>query len=385
MSTPPQMNNKGLRFRYRPFRPGDEVRINELYYIVTGRRRSIEQFRWQWQDAPGGKGEIWLIELVREDGSTKLIGHHGVMPIYFSFGERDLLAGKTENTMVHPDFRNRILYPRFEKKFLSNYEKRFDLLFSTLGPPSAIRQRVSHGYEASKQWLHFEWILSYTAILIRISSYLKHLENRSLKSIGHVCYILSKSFNDWQRSNFASSNINQQLKVLNSEMAKKHPFFDRFWDKARHEYGLTPRRNKCDLQWRFWDNPYGGYTTVLFNDHKSSGYAIIRNLNNSIYTLEDIVIFPLCSNSLIRFMQNICNLVKTKGGVALRFSTTNDNHPITNTLCRFPKNNLCDALTFLLRKHECTFMPRKFINPILIKEHLHIKCYITPFVFEGRI
>ena len=62
---------------------------------------------------------MWLIEATDEQGNVKLIGHHGVMPIAFSNGETDLLFGKTENTMVLPEYRKKILYLDLKKIYQS--------------------------------------------------------------------------------------------------------------------------------------------------------------------------------------------------------------------------------------------------------------------------
>ena len=120
-------------FRYRQYEDGDAAEINRLYADITGKSRSLQEFEWQWLKAPGGEGDIWLIEAVNHDGEKNLIGHHGIMPIRFSRGEENLLFGKTENTMVRAEYRRRILYPRFERRFAGVYEARFDALFSTMG------------------------------------------------------------------------------------------------------------------------------------------------------------------------------------------------------------------------------------------------------------
>jgi hypothetical protein len=52
--------------------------------------------------------------------------------------------------MVLPEVRHRILYPRFEKRFLAVYRDRFDALFSTRGPTAAIRLRRAMGYRPTE-------------------------------------------------------------------------------------------------------------------------------------------------------------------------------------------------------------------------------------------
>lgn len=133
------------RFTIRQFQFGDVGDIKQLYEHVTGCTRSREQYLWQWHQSPSGSGDIWLIHDSEDD--HKLIGNHGVMPIRFTRGNTNLLFGKIENTMVLPEYREKILYPRFELKFKRDYENRYDALFSTMGPSPAIRVRKAMGYD----------------------------------------------------------------------------------------------------------------------------------------------------------------------------------------------------------------------------------------------
>ncbi|MFG1491194.1 hypothetical protein ABMA58_18235, partial [Oceanospirillum sp. HFRX-1_2] len=54
-----------------------------------------------------------------------------------------------------PEYRKKILYTRYEKKFKDHYASRFDALFSTMGPEPAIRQRKALGYKSNEKWLRY--------------------------------------------------------------------------------------------------------------------------------------------------------------------------------------------------------------------------------------
>jgi hypothetical protein len=367
------------QYRYRKYVPGDEHAINELYYAVTGRKRSIKEFLWQWQEAPSGRGEIWLIESVESNGSVKLIGHHGIMPIVFSNGKIDIIAGKTENTMVLKEYRRKILYPKYERIFFSDYEKRFDVLFSTMGPPDALRQRLPLGYKAQSIWENYIWFLGVGAIFsyIALSFFARH-KKKSLRIIGKTCSYIGQYFNKlFQFKNKKKSKVS--LTVLKSDEAKDHPFFNLFWKNARCFYEITPRRNREDLQWRFWDNPYGDHTTFIYEGSDGdSAYAIIRNLGTQTYRLEDIVISPLNEKFLIRVLNSICEWVYNHGGNILRFDTTNDQNKIVEMFRTF---NLQNSYISQRKRQVKKFMPIK----LNCKKCENKKWYITPFVFEGRL
>lgn len=335
-------------YSYRPYQPGDEIAINELYYQVTGRRRTAAQFAWQWLEAPEGPGDMWLIEATDEQGNLKLIGHHGVMPIAFSNGQTDLLFGKTENTMVLPEYRKKILYPRFEKKFIKAYQNRYDALFSTMGPPAAIRQRKAMGYEFPVEWF---WA--------RYSSKGIFTE---LLFFGGI--LLKKVF----KSSVFNSNISATSELIKngflSEVdAIESPFFDDFWDQAKLRFSIAPRRTKKDLCWRFWDNPYKDHFTLVFNEGTVKGYCIIslKNIFNREVFLED---FCVCSNEKkdaeILFFKLI-ELLNKSGFYSLSVVCTKDSALYSYGFID-KKSMIIEKIYRKIKNQPVKTMPRKLIK-----------------------
>ena len=140
-------------FSTREYQHGDANAINNLYCRVTGRNRSEGEYEWQWILPPAGQGSIYLIHAKSDENvDPLLIGHHGIIPLRFSDNNYIGIAGKTENTMVDPAYRNKILYPRYESRFKAQYSNKYDVLFSTMGPPAAIKQRRVHGYIEVGTW-----------------------------------------------------------------------------------------------------------------------------------------------------------------------------------------------------------------------------------------
>ena len=184
--------------------------------------------------APAGLGLIYLIEYLSNDQEDPiLIGHHGIMPIRFSNGGCDLIGGKTENTMVDPEYRSKFLYPRYESRFKKDYSKVCHVLFSTMGPKEAIRQRTAHGYKEVGEWKNL--ILSTRRALFAPAVH---------EFIG-------------------SDDTKYCLVQLDASTSESIPFDD-FWQKCRSMYPLTNSRALKDIQWRFIDNPYQKYLWVFF-------------------------------------------------------------------------------------------------------------------------
>jgi hypothetical protein len=197
------------------------------------------------------------------------------MPVRFTWGEKDLLFGKTENTMVLPEYRRKILYPRFEKKFAAAYEARYHALFSTMGPPAAIRQRKALGYTATESWLYLE---------------------RASRAWGSVAFALSRS-----RSRFGKRilqaiarpvrrmRLPEGVQILTPGEAKDEVFFDSYWSRARENWGIAPRRDKEDLSWRYWDNPYSPhYALIVRHPRLGDALMVIEAHGPGTVSIEDI-------------------------------------------------------------------------------------------------
>lgn len=360
----------------RQYKPGDEIAINKLYENVTGRTRSAPLFKWQWCQSPAGMGEMWLIEY-----KGYIIGHHGIMPFYFSYGSEDLIVGKTENTMVHKDYRRKILYPRHEKKFLETYKNKFSALFSTTGPLAPLRQRKALGYKDRSQWINYVWSLNSAGIVSLARKKISKKQGLFWKSANKAL-----NFGEGLLSLCTFKKEVKYITILSDEEATQSDFFETFWKKARADYPFTPRRNKEDLAWRFWNNPYNDYMTFVYKNSKSSGYAIIHTHDKKIYELDDIVVFPYTQDNFTALLTNTLHACKNMGGSLLRFSTTDDPASPNKFIQQMNLYNLREKWPFRSFYKEST--PSKMLRYVTPKGENKSLCeknwYITPFIFEGR-
>ncbi len=70
-----------LKIVSRKFKEGDKEVINDLYYAIAGRVRTVEQFNWQWLSAPGGPGSIYIIEAIGRSAKIRIdVTSHGAYP-----------------------------------------------------------------------------------------------------------------------------------------------------------------------------------------------------------------------------------------------------------------------------------------------------------------
>ena len=352
----------------RSFQNDDWLKINDLYKRVTGRQRTQSQYMWQWRRAPAGPGYIYLIEY-RDDPKNEiiLVGHHGIMPIRFSNGSDDWIAGKTENTMVDPAYRDQLIYPRFESRFKRSYSANCDVLFSTTGPKEAIRQRTAHGYKEVGEW---KTLLLSSRRALSTSSIHRFARSRSKKHC---------------------------LMPLDLAAIKSIPFDD-FWQKCRCMYPLTTSRASKDIQWRFVDNPYHDYLISIFwnqeNAQEIDGFSIIRLPQGKapIAMIEDIIVVePSVAqfDALLRatlgalFLKNIylarLPFVLDRSTASNQLLLAAD--PLVSSLVNTRRK--LDSLLGRSRLHNSTGMMR-WVAPSRINDVRIDDWYITGTVLEGR-
>lgn len=357
-----------MKFSYRPYQAGDEVAINELYHAVTGRVRTVEQHAWQWLQTPAGQSEMWLIEAHLADGSTKLIGHHGVMALNFTYQGIPIRVGKTENTMVLPEFREKILYPRYEKIFLSQYEHKFHALFSTMGPPEAIRLRKAMGYEATQNWQRF-YIGSEPSLSLSL------IRNKFFKKESVSLY-----------SKLPEEAIikNTTIKTHLHEKIDSNFDFDSFWKTTSNKYTFTPSREKSDLLWKFWSNPYREHVTLIL-DNENLGIAVctFSKRKTAIVYIEDI--YCEIPQNLSKFLE----IIQLWSREALNIKNL-ESITTTDSLKYFSSKKT--RLTVWAEKHAPKkyrqgkfFMPRKItLQGIALDIKKNDEWFVTPYFFEGR-
>lgn len=362
-----------MNFTYRNYQPGDELAINGLYHTVTGRTRSVEEHAWQWLRTPAGDSEMWLIEAELGDGQTKLIGHHGVMALEFTYKGMPVRVGKTENTMVLPEFREKILYPRYEKIFLSQYENKFHALFSTMGPPAAIRVRKAMGYEAKHQWQKI------------------YMGKEPFLSLVMVNDIITRKLGRQYLRSFSETPKNlvidgTRIDAYLGHVASSADFdFDNFWKEISPKYLLTPSRTKKSISWRFWENPYRQHITLVMNNETlGTAVCILSFRKQFCIFVEDI----FCDNlsSLSRFLEITFTWAKKElGAIALEFNTTTDSIKFFQKRNGVKNTCLLQQLSRIVAKEKECPMPRKITGlgkmSLLSPED---DWFVTPYFFEGR-
>lgn len=247
----------------------DDDAINDLYFEITGRRRTPEQYGWEWKETPEGAGQRWVI-CHRDSG--RIVGHHGLIPVRMNVYGKSFLAGKTENTMVAQEHRKKLFYPPYEKEALQEATKKFDVFFTTAGrgAPGLMRRRL--GYHSIGQWITYVLSASPGYLRDRYSSRSAGFPRPILKG---MVGLLSRLYLGGRR--FFFRNVSGMRVDRVDEFMECSHRLEAFWTENRRYFGLTPERSKPFLDWRFGRNPYCKYLCFLFSEGGNLvGFIIAR-------------------------------------------------------------------------------------------------------------
>jgi hypothetical protein len=223
---------------------------------VAGRSRTVDKFEWEWLDTPEGWGSMWLLV---DNDTDKIIGHHGLIPVKFSVCGRTILAGKTENTVMHPQYRGKGIYYPFEAKFHEEARERFQLLYTTIGVAEQGKVRIKLGYVAVGGYTHYIKATDRSHLNVALANIIaQRIPNKLIATM-----LISAS----RLASLALMPVfSKKVPIDESiKLEKVHSIesiadeLDRFWKRNKDKLGITPDRNSRYLKWRIFDNPNLNY------------------------------------------------------------------------------------------------------------------------------
>ena len=336
--------------------------INKLYESITSCKRTVEEYIWQWHSSPAGKGMQWVMV---DKNTNEIVGHHGLVPFYFVHKGEEFIVAKTENTMVYPEYRSKMIYPMVEFRLLNEYKKKYDFIFSTKGPKPAIRTRKGLGYDATHEWLRKDIVLSHKFYMNRIFNIDLINKNRIHKS---------KSV---------------EIIHLKDNIADLSVFTNNVWKKFEKESPFTPRRAWEDIKWRFFDNPYFSGCFITYSHENTQGYAVLKEVENGVFQIEDLIIYPFSNDYFVKFFNKLFSFIKTTNDIHMIVLQTTSDTDFYSDIYRNVKTPFLNIPLFFFNKFiknqetRKRYMPRKLGKHNSTNPDLH-NWYVTPFIFEGR-
>ena len=289
----------------------DAAAFNDAYNSLrVAPFRPLEEMLRLWRGGPGGPVRSWLVE-ADGGGGWRLVGHHGLCPVRFTLGERELLFAKTLNSFLLPEFHRRFVYLRFEQRCLAEVEWEFDATYTLA--ELAVKMRSALGYESTTVELDLERGLRNPEMFSRLL----------MRVIWHQPGL--RAFEPWHALPRPRSPL--ALTELNKEAARNSSFFIDFWDEARMTAGLAPRRDALDLSWRFWERPGRCNTLTFCWPCGTRGYGIVSTKDGLHFVLEDIFLSAPRPELLAALLDSILSWCADEGALMLSFMTTAESLP----------------------------------------------------------
>ncbi len=228
------------RWIIRPYWPGDETRILDLFQRVFGIGRSLEHWRWKFLRNPAG-----LYVRVAETPSGELVGHYGALPVLLQWGDRSLILTQIIDVMVDPRFRRGLKRPGL-------FAVLSECSIASIGSPG----RASGGYGFPTP--------EHLRVGRQASGYV------SLHPVETLVKDLESGLGPEERKSWLFAV---------EEVARFGPEIDILWQRSRQELSVAIIRDARYMNWRYADCPEVSYRLLVAQRRFTgdlAGVAVLR-------------------------------------------------------------------------------------------------------------
>jgi GNAT superfamily N-acetyltransferase len=235
-AAPKESREKADELEIRPYRPGDEAAIRELFQLAFKKPLSAEFWRWRFAENP--VGEI-LIDLMW-DGET-LAGHYAVSPVIVRVGNAETKTALSMTTMTHPSYQGRGIFTRLARNLYGR------MAAAGYGMVWGFPNNASHrGFVRDLAWEDVH----------EVPTFQLHLADA--------------------RAAMGSAAAVQELSGFDGR-------FDALWGRLRGVAAVMVRRDRAYLEWRYGRHPENRYTVLGHVDGKElTGYAVLKRYERQL-------------------------------------------------------------------------------------------------------
>lgn len=374
----------------RRFTERDKEELNNLYNLVAGRSRTIAKFEWEWLNTPEGWGSMWLLV---DNDTDKIIGHHGLIPMKFSVYGKTILAGKTENTVMHPQYRGKGIYYPFEVRFVEEAKERFQLLFTTAGVAEQGTVRIKLGYATVGSYAHYIKATNRSHLNIVLANTMaQRIPNKltatMLISAARLASLaLMPAFS--KRGTIDESIKLEQIHTIETIADE----LDKFWERNKDKFGITPDRNSQYLKWRIFDNPNVNYEFFLaVKQGDTVGYLITKTSKEMGIKGASITDIMADDNNEMIFssiLQKATEIFEEEGIHIIHFSTLSSDNFLNRAMLRNGFVSLSGLRklvpNFFIKKSQKAMLMAKALDESLdLSKVTNPACwYFTDLLTEG--
>jgi hypothetical protein len=245
------------RIVVRSYQAGDEGDILDLFARSFHQPRTIEQWRWKFQQNPFGRERI----SVAFEGS-RLVGHYAGYPVPFVLGGRDLLANQIGDTMTDSSIRH-----------------------IGRGPTSVLGRTALHFYE---NFCEGRVGFNYGFNVANIQKFsLRFLRSDRVEPVTYRRRDLAANpFTRLTRLERYARGM--QLHLLSRPTAE----LDEMFAGVATAYAFLVRRDARYLAWRYFDCPSPPYVFVMLRKWRRLAGWLVFRIRDGALTIGDLLIDP---------------------------------------------------------------------------------------------
>ena len=224
----------------RPYRPGDESAIRELFQRTYAREMSEAYWRWRFAESPGGHA---FVELAWA-GDT-LAGHYAVTQLGMLVEGAMVRTGLSGTTMTHPEYRGRGLF--------------VDLARSTY-------------VRMAEQGLDYVWGFPNT------NSHRGFIERLDWFDIHEVPTL---------EGPVGALPVPPERPQEVEEIERATSEVDALWERVRASAAVSVIRDAAYVNWRFADNPSASYRLFVHRGASGcDGLAVTKRYGDALQVVE---------------------------------------------------------------------------------------------------
>jgi hypothetical protein len=260
---------------YRPYRPGDEIQINDGFNRVFGLNRSLEEWRWKFPELPEGR---WI--MLAFDAQGSLLAHYGAVPVRLQVAGLTVRAGQPVDSFSLPEGRRGL-------GAAHTFQRTVEAFFSEFGGPDKLA--LLFGFPGEK-----------------------HLR-LGMRRLGYE-QLTPQPMIVWRRG------VGRRGPRFTGHTVRFDPdggAVDALWARARARYRVAVERDAAWFGRRFLGRPGVDYLRIAaYQKGRPAALAIARVVGATVY-LADLVWDGCSDRALTALDVAIDNLARLRGAVSI--------------------------------------------------------------------
>lgn len=281
----------------RSYEQGDEERIMELMSPYWKHLISKKNWNWEFKKCPSG---FALIKVAEHNG--KIVGHYSLLPMEMKCGNKKLLGGKMEGSVVHEDYRGNVadrffpeendarIFNKLIESMFESAEKTYRALLWGFPNEASIKSQVRVGYS------HMSIPLRIMILPIDVNRTFQFLfstrfKNKVIQKLitwcGNFFYVLLIKIRCKRR--FKKENGDSEASVKNIQRFDEE--INHFWERySKQNNCITIKRDEKYLNWRFADNPVISHKIFIAEKRDETIGYIVTNISHNSSTIQGNIV-----------------------------------------------------------------------------------------------